>query len=158
MIKKTMPLALLHTTMGPKVPGTYMARLTYDGVHDPLAVDLTFIEPGSGIEVAWIVSRDLLITGADSPTYTGDGDIKVRVGYHGGRSVVLLAMEVPEGKCMVALPLTAVKSFLDATRQAVPTGGEMVAKELDEFLASLPADTTALDAQIREELEEGEGS
>lgn len=153
-----MPMSLLYSTLGPVRDGQYQARMGYDGVADPLAVQITIGEPGeAAIEVTWIISRDLLIAGADTPTYRGLGDIKVRAGYHGGRSVVFLAMDVPEGKCLVALPREQVKIFLDATRQAVPTGGEAVARELDEFLASLPADTIALDAQERER-EDQEGS
>lgn len=153
-----MPMSLLYSTMAPVLDGEYRARLAYDGVADPLAVQIDITEPGmAAIEVTWFISRDLLITGADTPTYRGLGDIKVRAGYYGGRSVVFLTMEVPEGKCLIALPREQVKIFLDATRQAVPTGGEAIARELDEFLASLPADTIALDAQERER-EDQEGS
>lgn len=153
MITKKTSLYIVSSIMGE--PGLARAELRYDGVADPLAVQLVFTEEDFEIEVTWIVGRDLFLQGVDATSYVGQGDMLIRSGFWKGEGVAFLSLRSPDGAALLALPRKDVKDFLNATRQAVPTGGELIQSELDGFLAELPATTEEFDAQLREAEEEG---
>lgn len=148
MITKKTSLEIVASSMGES--GVASCELRYDGVNDPLAVHLAFTEEDFEIEVTWIVGRDLLLEGIDATAYKGQGDMRIRSGFWKGQGAVFLSLRSPDGTALLSLPRKEVKDFLGATRQAVPTGAELVNGKLDQFLAGLPATVEEFDAQQRE--------
>lgn len=153
MITKKTTLHIVSSSMGE--PGAACAELRYDGVADPLAIQVVFTEEDFEIEVTWIVGRDLFLEGVGATSYAGKGDMRIRSGFWKGEGAVFLSLRSPDGTALLALPRKDVQGFLEATRVAVPTGGELIQSELNAFLAGLPATTEEFDAQQREA--EGEG-
>jgi hypothetical protein len=115
-------------------------ELKWDGEHDPLAVEVTFVVQGDEESSTWYLARDLLYRGLNSFTPVGSGDARLR--YEGvSTGTVLLCLKAPldgvESHADVALPHGEVYSFLMKTFKVTPIGGEKLDAELDEFLADV---------------------
>ena len=72
--------------------------LHYDSA-DPFAVQATF-RTGKGEGVCWVFARDLLTLGVHRPT--GDGDVRVWPSSAGGREVVYIGLNSPDGEALLA--------------------------------------------------------
>lgn len=137
--------AYVHGANGAR--GEITAELSYDGVRDPLVVQLAFRD--GSYEVIWLVSRDLLLQAMDTNQLVGLSDVKARSGY-GTESVVYVHLASPDGTAVLRFGRSALGDFLADTVKAVPTGGEGVSQRLNVFLASLPDTVEEFDAQMRE--------
>jgi hypothetical protein len=126
------PLTLRLTTPRPQVEVS--ALFSYDR-RDPFAVWITFGIAGSAAEdgVTWLVGRDLLRAGLDSPA--GDGD--VRVGPTAATDVLFLHLRTPADEALMELSRAALASFVAATETLVPFGSEEMADDLDHELSVL---------------------
>lgn len=114
-------------------------RLSYDAATEPLAVHLTFDE-GDGIEVTWVVSRELLMRGSTSLTIYGDGDIRMRYeGHQTGK--LIMCFRSDEGHADVIVPQALVLLFLSRTADecAVNSDDEarLVGYQIDDLLAEV---------------------
>ena len=121
----------------PQAPAEVSALFCYDG-RDPFAVRIMLGVAGSGTEdrVTWLVARDLLRAGLDSPT--GDGD--VRVGPTAEADGLFLHLRTPAGEALMELSRAALATFLSATETLVPFGSEQSATDWDHELVVLLSD------------------
>lgn len=106
---------------------TLAVTLGYDAA-DPYAVRFDFHGPRE--DVAWLVARELLMTGRHTPT--GEGDVLVRPD---ARDAVLVQFRSPAGSLETTLPRCHLDAFLDRTLALVPVGAETV--DPDELLDAL---------------------
>ncbi|MEE1788230.1 SsgA family sporulation/cell division regulator [Streptomyces sp. SP17BM10] len=87
---------------------------------------------GSGAQVCWYFSRELLDEGRRGPA--GAGDVKIRPGAAGE---VLFTLRGPTGEAVVSAPEEAVTGFLADTFTLVPAGSEPDHLDLDAAVARL---------------------
>ncbi|WAX79781.1 SsgA family sporulation/cell division regulator [Streptomyces sp. KMM 9044] len=125
----------LRLILSPERDVPVRARLGYR-TDDPYAVHITF-HIDSGHPVHWIFARELLIEGVFRPC--GSGDVRVWPSKAEGRSVVLVALNSPEGRALLEAPAAQVSSWLERTLWLVPPGSESAQFGLDDELASLLA-------------------
>jgi hypothetical protein len=117
------------------------ALLCYDE-SDPFAVRITFgdVGDGSGVVdledggIAWLLSRELLRTGLDSPA--GDGDVRLWPA-HAATDVLFLHLRAPSGEALFELSRATVAAFLRHTETLVPAGTESALLALDDELQAL---------------------
>ncbi|NBM20771.1 SsgA family sporulation/cell division regulator [Streptomyces sp. GC420] len=113
------------------------ARLAYHTA-DPYAVHITF-HVGSENPVRWTFARELLVEGVFRPC--GDGDVRVWPTKSGGRSVVLMGLNSPEGDALLEASSSAVSAWLERILRVVPPGteqerlGPVIDKGLRQLLA-----------------------
>jgi hypothetical protein len=112
---------------------TFAAQLCYD-TRDPYAVTATFF-PGDGLEVAWVLARDLLVGGLDHQI--GDGDAVVRPLIRGCGTEVELELSIPGHHARVTFPAETLNSFLRASHDLVPLGTESDYLDLDALILQL---------------------
>ncbi|MFE1768108.1 SsgA family sporulation/cell division regulator [Streptomyces angustmyceticus] len=116
------------------------ARLTYR-TDDPYAVHVTF-HIGSPTPVRWTFARELLVEGVFRTC--GDGDVRVWPTKSGGRSLVCVELDSPDGRALLEAPAAAVSAWLERTLRVVPPGSEQghlgLDKGLSDLLAMAPTD------------------
>lgn len=97
--------------------------LGYNPAHDPYGIDFTFHERGD-VLVTWTISRELLGEGAQSRTFKGDGDVRVR--HNQSTHKIVIDLTSHEGSAWVSVTCDVALSFLAATYAACPSGLESV--------------------------------
>ncbi|WP_026422469.1 SsgA family sporulation/cell division regulator [Actinokineospora inagensis] len=85
--------------------------------------------------VEWIFGRDLLAEGLVRAT--GDGDVRLAPVTSGGRPVLALEIESPDGHAVLELDHAAVQSFLAATTDIVPLGSESDYFDIDALIEEI---------------------
>ena len=102
---------------------------------DPYAIEATFRAADESI--SWVLGRDLLSEGLDSPT--GQGDVRVWPAARRGteRALVMIMLQSPDGQATLALDAVDLDTFLLRTYQAVPQGQESRHVDIDTVIASL---------------------
>lgn len=90
----------------------------------------------------WVVLRDFLRYGLETPT--GDGDVRIRPDRgaadatpDGCPARVWLELARAGRPCCVAVPVDLLDAFLDRTEEAVPVGEERSEELVDAFIARL---------------------
>ena len=109
--------------------------LHYDSA-DPFAVQATF-RTGKGEGVCWVFARDLLTLGVHRPT--GDGDVRVWPSSAGGREVVFIGLNSPDGEALLQAPSAAVIDFLGRSYAIVAHGKERDYLDVDRVIEALLA-------------------
>jgi hypothetical protein len=109
--------------------------LHYDSA-DPFAVHATF-RTGKGEGVCWVFARDLLTLGVHRPT--GDGDVRVWPSSAGGREVVYIGLNSPDGEALLQAPSAAVIDFLGRSYAIVAHGKERDYLDVDRVIEALLA-------------------
>ena len=113
------------------------ASLRYDPA-DPYAVHLVFHpESTGGKPVSWSFARELLVSGLDEPT--GSGDVRVWPWVSLRGDFVALALSSPDGNALFEVPRTTVVRFLRSTYVAVPYGRESDHLDVDAAVNRLHA-------------------
>jgi hypothetical protein len=113
------------------------ASLRYDP-DDPYAVHLVFHPASTGGEpVSWSFARELLVSGLDEPT--GSGDVRVWPWVSLRGDFVALALSSPDGNALFEVPRTIVVRFLRSTYVAVPHGRESDHLDVDAAINRLLA-------------------
>jgi hypothetical protein len=115
--------------------------LRYDP-SDPFAVRIAFGDVGDengsvdadGGGIAWLVSRELLLSGLDQPA--GDGDVRVWPA-SAATDVLFLHLRAPSGEALFELSRATVAAFLRQTESLVPAGSESDLLDLDDELQML---------------------
>ena len=103
---------------------------------DPLAVELRLSAQPDHPALprgSWSVLRDFLHYGLEEPT--GDGAVRIRPDE--AADVVWLELERHGRPASVSLPRLTVRTFLDTTERAVPSGEERSDAAVDALLARL---------------------
>jgi hypothetical protein len=103
---------------------------------DPLAVEILLVAQPDHPALPrgrWVVLRDFLRYGLEEPT--GDGD--VRIGPDPARDRVRLELARPGRDATVTVPRDTVRTFLEQTERAVPSGTERSEDAIDALLARL---------------------
>ena len=103
---------------------------------DPLAVEILLVAQPDHPALPrgrWVVLRDFLRYGLEEPT--GDGD--VRIGPDPTRDRVRLELARPGRDATVTVPRDTVRSFLEETERAVPSGTERSEDAIDALLVRL---------------------
>ncbi|MFD6939480.1 SsgA family sporulation/cell division regulator [Streptomyces goshikiensis] len=120
----------------PKVE-TVPVTLSYDRA-DPFAIRMAFPAPATleGIEISWTFARELLESGLDRPT--GSGDVRVRP-YDVDRTTV--EFHAPEGVAIVLMLTADLHRFLECAAAVVPPGLEHLYLDVDHGLAELMRDS-----------------
>lgn len=111
----------------------FPARFHYDAT-DPYAVTATFLL-GDGLEVGWVLARDLLARGLHQQT--GDGDVVLRPSTGAAATEVELMLSVPDRHVRLALPADTLSAFLGASHHVVPPGTESDYMDLDAMIMRL---------------------
>jgi hypothetical protein len=127
--------------VGPQSWTEVPALLCYDGT-DPFAVRIAFGEIGedggdTAMEetgISWLLSRELLQAGLESPT--GDGDVRLWPA-HASADVLYLHLRAPSGEALFELSRGTVAAFLRQTEALVPSGSEGDLLALDDELQAL---------------------
>jgi hypothetical protein len=109
--------------------------LHYDSA-DPFAVQATF-RTGKGEGVCWVFARELLTLGVHRPT--GDGDVRVWPSLAGGREVVYIGLNSPDGEALLQAPSAAVIDFLGRSYAIVAHGKERDYLDVDRVIEALLA-------------------
>ena len=102
-------------------------QLHYDA-SDPFAVTATFLF-GDGVELDWVLARDLLAEGLHRQT--GEGDVALGPSSEPGSTDVELTLSARHGHARVALPTATLAAFLQDSHQIVPPGTESEHLDLD---------------------------
>ncbi|MGQ0837626.1 SsgA family sporulation/cell division regulator [Actinokineospora sp.] len=85
--------------------------------------------------VEWVFARDLLVEGLTCPA--GEGDVRMRPDFSGGRTMLVLEISSPEGHARLEMEHDAVESFLDATAEIVPLGTESDHFDIDALIEEI---------------------
>jgi hypothetical protein len=112
---------------------SFPTQLHYDAM-DPYAVTATFLF-GEGLEVEWVLARDLLGDGLHRET--GDGDVVLRPSTGASSTEVELTLSVADGHARVTLPADTLAAFLRASHHVVPPGTESEYLDLDTTIMRL---------------------
>lgn len=113
--------------------GELPASLVYDP-EDPYAVALVF--HASEGDVTWMVSRELLVTGARGPA--GDGDVMVWPALTPDLDdAVVIRLQAPSGRLVLRLAMPELDDFLARSLCLVPWGTESAHLDLDALVADL---------------------
>ena len=127
--------------VGPQSWTEVPALLCYDGA-DPFAVRIAFgdvgdengvVDPDDG-GIAWLLSRELLQAGLDSPA--GEGDVRLWPA-RAAADVLYLHLRAPSGEALFEVSRASVVAFLRQTEALVPLGEETARLALDEELQAL---------------------
>ena len=127
--------------VGPQSWTEVPALLCYEP-SDPFAVRIAFGDVGDGsgsaapedAGISWLVSRELLQSGLDSPS--GEGDVRVYPA-HGATDVLFLHLRAPSGEALFEFSRATVGAFLRRTETLVPSGTESSQLDLDDELQLL---------------------
>ncbi len=113
--------------------GELPASLVYDP-EDPYAVALVF--HASEGDVTWMVSRELLVTGARGPA--GDGDVMVWPTLTPALDeAVVIRLQAPSGRLVLRLGMPELDDFLARSLCLVPWGTESTHLDLDALVVDL---------------------
>jgi hypothetical protein len=127
--------------VGPQSWTEVPALLCYEP-SDPFAVRIAFgdvgdeagpVAPEDG-GISWLVSRELLQSGLDSPS--GEGDVRMWPA-HGATDVLFLHLRAPSGEALFEFSRATVSAFLKRTETLVPPGTESAQLDLDDELQVL---------------------
>ena len=127
--------------VGPQSWTEVPALLCYDAA-DPFAVRIAFgdvgdengvVDPDDG-GIAWLLSRELLQAGLESPA--GEGDVRLWPA-QAATDVLFLHLRAPSGEALFELSRATVAAFLQQTEELVPSGQETAALDVDDELAAL---------------------
>lgn len=103
---------------------------------DPLAVQIVF-RPPNAPQVAWHVSRDVLISG--TRVLTGVGDVRLRPVWGSGRDGhVHLRLGPPQAHALFTIDRSALIRWLSHTCSLVPPGTEPELLDWDALTTLLP--------------------
>jgi hypothetical protein len=127
--------------VGPQSWTEVPALLCYEP-SDPFAVRIAFGDVGDDVGpvapedggISWLVSRELLQSGLDSPA--GEGDVRVWPA-HGATDVLFLHLRAPSGEALFEFSRATVGAFLRRTETLVPFGTESTQLDLDDELQLL---------------------
>jgi hypothetical protein len=112
---------------------TLPAQLHYDAM-DPYAVTATFLL-ADGLEVEWVLARDLLSDGLHRQT--GEGDVVLRPSAGAVSTEVELVLTDPMSQARMTLPVETLADFLRASHHLVPPGTESEFLDLDTTILRL---------------------
>ena len=85
--------------------------------------------------IEWIFARDLLVDGLLGPV--GEGDVRLSPDSTGGRDVLVMEIESPDGHALLEMDFDAVQNFLDATADLVPLGAESDFFDVDALIEEI---------------------
>ena len=127
--------------VGPQSWTEVPALLCYEP-SDPFAVRIAFGDVGDDTRpvapedggISWLVSRELLQSGLDTPS--GEGDVRVYPA-HGATDVLFLHLRAPSGEALFEFSRATVGAFLRRTETLVPSGTESSHLDLDDELQLL---------------------
>lgn len=114
--------ALLREAAAPVV-----TRWTYS-TDDPFAVTLEIQTRGNRF-VDWVLARELLVTGLNTPV--GIGDVRVRPAQFGEWEVTLVEIRSLDGHAVLEVDRDLLRQFVEATIEVVPLGDESAAVDMD---------------------------
>ncbi|MGH3901038.1 MAG: SsgA family sporulation/cell division regulator [Pseudonocardiaceae bacterium] len=114
--------ALLREAAAPVV-----TRWTYC-TDDPFAVTLEIQTRGNRF-VDWVLARELLVTGLNTPA--GIGDVRVRPAQFGEWEVMLVEIRSLDGHAVLEVDRDLLRQFVEATIEIVPLGDESAAVDMD---------------------------
>ncbi|MFJ3660076.1 SsgA family sporulation/cell division regulator [Streptomyces sp. NPDC090119] len=112
-------------------------NLAYE-LDDPYAVRVSFVHPGTGQTVEWIIGRDLLAAGLAEPV--GEGDVRIWPARRTAGKAVRIRLSSPTGTALFEAPTEEIAAFLRATEAVVPTGTESRHVDTDALLTHLLAE------------------
>jgi hypothetical protein len=113
------------------------ASFRYDPA-DPYAVHVLFHADSADDEaVDWCFARELLLTGLDEPTGTGDVRVWPWATFRG--DFIALVLSSPDGNALFEVPRDVVVGFLRRGYAVVPRGRETEHLNLDAALSRLLA-------------------
>jgi hypothetical protein len=107
--------------------------LAYDENHDPLAVQMLFTTGDDTIQ-PWVVCRDQLSRGINSPYIVGKGDFRIRC-TSGGQVFVCLRNQ--SGHADLSIPHERLADFLEETETDVDHRRKIVTHALDAALLEI---------------------
>jgi hypothetical protein len=113
--------------------GQLPVSMVYDP-EDPYAVALVF--HASDGDVTWMVARELLVTGANSPV--GDGDVMIWPALTATlEEAVVIRLQAPSGRLVLRLEMADLDDFLGRSLSLVPWGTESAHLDLDALVEDL---------------------
>jgi hypothetical protein len=108
-------------------PAPVVTRWSYSA-YDPFAVSLA-VRTRHDRWVEWLIGRELVMAGLDEPT--GEGDVRMRPLTVQGYDIVEIEIRSHDGRAVLEVDQELLRSFVDATLQMVPVGGEADRMDLD---------------------------
>lgn len=121
---------VLHGQSAPVV-----TRWTYTSA-DPFAVGLA-IRTGPDRWVEWLVARDLVVEGLDTPA--GVGDIRLSPQVVQGYDIVEIEIRSTDGRAVLEVDRDLLRHFVATTTEIVALGDESASTDLDRELARITA-------------------
>jgi hypothetical protein len=121
-----------------KPPLRLHMRLQYEST-DPYVVRAAFSVADGDEAVEWNLGRELLVEGLTGPA--GEGDVRMWPARRRGRSVLCIALGSRDHAALLELPAQDMRTFLQATKTAVPLGTESGHIDWDAELAHLCAES-----------------
>ncbi len=113
--------------------GQLPVSLVYDP-EDPYAVALVF-HAADG-DVTWMVARELLVTGANSPV--GDGDVMIWPALTTTlEEAMVIRLQAPSGRLVLRLEMADLDDFLGRSLSLVPWGTESAHLDVDALVEDL---------------------
>jgi hypothetical protein len=109
------------------------SRWTYRA-DEPFTVGAAF-ETEDEKWVEWIFARDLLVEGLLNPV--GEGDVRIGPDFSGGREVLVLEIESPDGHAVLEMDFAAVAGFVETTERIVPLGAESDFFDIDRLIEEI---------------------
>jgi hypothetical protein len=102
---------------------------------DPCAVHAVF--SGDGMEVVWVLGRELLRDGLARPI--GDGDVHCWPSWGTGQELLMISLTSPDGQAVLECAADDVRRFLDRTEAVVSPGDEsyLLGRGMDDELHRL---------------------
>jgi hypothetical protein len=123
----------LHFLSAPPDLADVDCKFTYS-TDDPFAVCMNLLVT-AGVEVTWVVGRDLLAAGTER--LSGESDFKVWPSRGPHRPSLYLRLERPQVRATFVADLTTVRRWLDETYALVPSGREATFLDWDALTESL---------------------
>ena len=114
-------------------PAPVVTRWSYSA-YDPFAVSLA-VRTRHDRWVEWLIGRELVMAGLDEPT--GDGDVRMRPLTVQGYDIVEIEIRSHDGRAVLEVDQELLRSFVDATLEMVPVGGEADRMDLDAEIARI---------------------
>jgi hypothetical protein len=114
-------------------PAPVVTRWSYSA-YDPFAVSLA-VRTRHDRWVEWLIGRELVMAGLDEPT--GEGDVRMRPLTVQGYDIVEIEIRSHDGRAVLEVDQELLRSFVDATLEMVPVGGEADRMDLDAEIARI---------------------
>ena len=114
-------------------PAPVVTRWSYSA-YDPFAVSLA-VRTRHDRWVEWLVGRELVIDGLDTPM--GEGDVRLRPRTVQGYDIVEIEISSHDGRAVLEVDRDLLRHFVDATLEVVPFGTEVDRIDLDDEIARI---------------------